>query len=64
MHPTLRWLTAAIVLSLTVGCSARGGGGGGGNLPPVDANPTGDAVVLPGDLGFRGERSPPRRSSP
>jgi hypothetical protein len=44
MHPSVRRLTAGIVIALSLGCSARGGGG---NTTPID----GDAALPPGDLG-------------
>ncbi len=48
MHPSSRWLTAALMVSASLGCSARGGGT---ITSFLDGGPTDDSAVMPDDLG-------------
>ncbi len=71
MHPSVRWLTAGLLVSLSFACSARGGGGGGLTDPdaatgvdttasPMDsATPSPDSGKTLPDVGFTNDLTTP-----
>ncbi|MBK6535954.1 MAG: hypothetical protein IPF99_42420 [Deltaproteobacteria bacterium] len=55
MHPSSRWLTAGVLISLSLGCSARGGGG---PITSFDSGAEGDSTA-PVDSATPDDTLPP-----